>query len=66
MATLKEQVEQLELDKSGLEDILRAEEWEKEKWMLDYAKSVGKYRGAVIFGLVGWVLFVALLIWVIV
>ena len=66
MATLKEQVEQLELDKSGLEDILRAEEWEKEKWMLDYAKAVGKYRGAVIIGLVGWVLFVALLICVIV
>ena len=66
MATQKEQIEQLKLDKEHLEDILRAEEWEKEKWMLDYAKAVGKYRGAVIGGLVGWLLFFALLIRVIV
>lgn len=65
MATQKEQIEQLKLDKEHLEDILRAEEWEKEKWMFDYFKTATKVRVAIMCGLVGWLLFVALLLWVI-
>ena len=66
MATLKEQVEQLELDKTHLEDILRAEEWEKEKWMDDYFKVAAKLRVAIIGGALGWVVFFALPILVII